>query len=139
MVIFNNTSADFVLIPADVLLKMIIILIELKIVQLCSYNVTEFNYNIYSKRSKSVLYQKMPKYVLESQKLTSLTGLTFSEALIAGVQNPPSEGYFFSNFSCMFLNLDIFFSNLICNCSNLLDLRNLQEQVKKTFCNQKLF
>ena len=77
---------------ADVLLKMIIILIELKIVQLCSYNVTEFNYNIYSKRSKSVLYQKMPKYVLESQKLTSLTGLTFSEALIAGVQNPPSEG-----------------------------------------------
>ena len=26
-----------------------------------------------------------------------------------------------------------------CNCSNFLDLRNLQEQVKKAFCYQKLF
>ena len=25
------------------------------------------------------------------------------------------------------------------NCSNLLDMRNLQEQVKKAFCYQKLF
>ena len=39
----------------------------------------------------------------------------------------------FSNFSCMFLNPNIF-SNLSSNCSNSLDLRNLQEQVKKTFC-----
>ena len=31
------------------------------------------------------------------------------------------------------------FSNLISNCSNVLDLRNLQEQVKKAFCYQKLF
>ena len=46
--------------------------------------------------------------------------------------------YFFSNFSCMFL-IPIFFSNLNYNCSNLLDLRNLQEQVKKAFCYQKLF
>ena len=30
-------------------------------------------------------------------------------------------------------------SNLNLNCSNLLDMRNLQEQVKKTFCYQKLF
>ena len=37
VVIFNNTSADFVLISADVLLKMIIILKELRILQLCSY------------------------------------------------------------------------------------------------------
>ena len=36
MIIFNNTSADFVLISADVLLKMIILLIELRIAQLCS-------------------------------------------------------------------------------------------------------
>ena len=36
----------------------------------------------------------------------------------------------FSNFSCMFLNPNNF-SNLNSNCSNLLDLRNLQEQVKK--------
>ena len=40
----------------------------------------------------------------------------------------------FSNFSCMFLN-----PNLNSNCSNLLDLRNLQEQVKKALCCQKLF
>ena len=44
----------------------------------------------------------------------------------------------FSNFSCMCLNLNIF-SNLGSNCSNLLDLRNLQEQVRKAFCYQKLF
>ena len=44
----------------------------------------------------------------------------------------------FSNFSCMFLNPNIF-SNLDYNCSNLLDLRNLQEQVKKAFFYQKLF
>ena len=33
----------------------------------------------------------------------------------------------------------IFFSNFNSNCSKLLDLRNLQEQVKKEFCYQKLF
>ena len=38
----------------------------------------------------------------------------------------------------MFLNPN-FFSNLNYNCSNLLDLRNLQKQVKKAFCHQKLF
>ena len=42
------------------------------------------------------------------------------------------------NFSCMFLNPNIF-SSLNSNCSNLLDVRNLQEQVKKAFCYQKLF
>ena len=36
MIIFNNTSADFVLISADVLLKIISILKELRIAQLCS-------------------------------------------------------------------------------------------------------
>ena len=38
----------------------------------------------------------------------------------------------------MFLNPNIF-ANLNSNCPNLLDLRNLQEQVKKAFCYQKLF
>ena len=38
----------------------------------------------------------------------------------------------------MFLNPNNF-SNLNTNCSNLLHLRNLQEQVKKAFCYQKLF
>ena len=45
---------------------------------------------------------------------------------------------YLSNFSCMFLNPNIF-SNLNTSCSNLSYLRNLQEQVKKSFCYQKLF
>ena len=47
VVIFNNTSADFALISADVLLKMITILKELRIVQLCSKNerTLELTYN----------------------------------------------------------------------------------------------
>ena len=48
------------------------------------------------------------------------------------------EIYSFSNFSCMFLNnsqlFPIFFSNLNSSCSNLSDMRNLQEQLKKAFC-----
>ena len=39
----------------------------------------------------------------------------------------------------MFLNSNIFFQFELYNCSNLLDMRNLQEQVKKTFCYHKLF
>ena len=44
----------------------------------------------------------------------------------------------FPNFSCMFLNPNTF-SNSNSNCSNSYDLRNLQEQVKKALCHQKLF
>ena len=40
----------------------------------------------------------------------------------------------FSNFSCIFLNPNIFFSNLNSNCSNLIAMKNLQEQVEKPFC-----
>ena len=43
----------------------------------------------------------------------------------------------FSKFSCF--EIPTFFSNLNLNCSNLSDMRNLQEQVKKAFCYQKLF
>ena len=39
----------------------------------------------------------------------------------------------FFNFSCMFPNPIIFF-NLNYDCSNSLEIRNLQEQVKKAFC-----
>ena len=38
MIIFNNIPANFILISADVLLKIILILSELRIAQLCSYN-----------------------------------------------------------------------------------------------------
>ena len=44
----------------------------------------------------------------------------------------------FLTFPACFL-IPIIFSNLNSNCSNLLDMRNLQEQVKKAFCYQKLF
>ena len=44
----------------------------------------------------------------------------------------------FSNFSCFFLNPRKC-SNLNYNCSNLLDMRDHQEQVKKAFCYQKIF
>ena len=43
----------------------------------------------------------------------------------------------FSNFSCIFLNPNNF-SNNNYNCSNLLDMRKLQKEVKKAFCYQKL-
>ena len=36
-------------------------------------------------------------------------------------------------------SIPIIFSSLNSNCSNLLDMRNLQQQVKKAFCYQKLF
>ena len=50
--------------------------------------------------------------------------------------NVPFEQHV-SFFSCMFLNPNIF-SNLNSNWSNLLDMINLQEQVKKAFCYQNL-
>ena len=45
---------------------------------------------------------------------------------------------YFSNFSCIFLNHNIF-SNFNSYCSNLSYLRNLQGQIKKGFFSQKLF
>ena len=49
-----------------------------------------------------------------------------------------SENMYFLTFSACF-SIPIIFSNLNYNCSNLLDMRNLQEQVKKAFCYQELF
>ena len=48
MIIFDNTSDDFVLISADVLLKMIIILKELRIAQLCIFNNTSADFVLIS-------------------------------------------------------------------------------------------
>ena len=48
---------------------------------------------------------------------------------------PSALNSFFSNI-CW---IPIIFSNLNSNCSNLWGMRNLQEQVKKAFCYQKLF
>ena len=44
----------------------------------------------------------------------------------------------FLTFPACFL-IPIIFSNWNSNCSNLLDMRNLKEQVKKAFCYPKLF
>ena len=46
--------------------------------------------------------------------------------------------FIFLMFSASFW-IPIIFSNLNSYCSNIFDLRNLQEQVKKAFCYQKLF
>ena len=46
--------------------------------------------------------------------------------------------FFFLTFPACF-SIPIIFSNLNSYCSNLSYLRNLQEQVKKAFCYQKLF
>ena len=46
--------------------------------------------------------------------------------------------YLFLTILCLFLNPKNF-SNLNSDCSNLLDMRNLQEQLKKAFCYKKLF
>ena len=48
------------------------------------------------------------------------------------------ENVHFLTFPAYFL-IPIFFCNLNANCSNLSDMRNLQEQVKNAFCYQKLF
>ena len=68
----------------------------------------------------------------ESYKIIS------NERLIAINQDPLGKKIFFLTFPACFY-IPIIFSNLNYNCSNLLDLRNLQEQVKKAFCYQKLF
>ena len=48
------------------------------------------------------------------------------------------EQIIFSNFSCMFLSPNCF-CQFELNCSNFIDLRNLQEQVKRVLCCKKLF
>ena len=76
------------------------------------------------------------KTVPENPTIANLMKLCLQERFLCDigllVTGSHAKVDFFSNFSCMFLNPNIF-SNLNSNCSNLLDLRNLQEQVKKTF------
>ena len=44
-----------------------------------------------------------------------------------------------NSFSTSCFLIPIVFSNLNSDCSNLLDMRNLQEQIKKAFCYQKKY
>ena len=66
--------------------------------------------------------------------------IVFSNNAVKRIQaSPLSQKCPFLNFSCMFLNPNNFLQ-FESNCSNLLDLRNLQEEVKKyPLCSQKLF
>ena len=52
--------------------------------------------------------------------------------------HPMIQVQLFSNFFTACFYIPFIFSNLISNCSKLLDMRNLQEQVKKAFCYKKL-
>ena len=62
-----------------------------------------------------------------------IASLTFGQKLRMFVWIKSLNEWTFSNFSCRILNPNIF-SILNHNCSNVLDLRNLHEQVKKAFC-----
>ena len=66
-------------------------------------------------------------------QIASLTSLTFGQKLRMFLWIKSLNEWTFSNFSCRFLNPNIF-SIMNHNCSNVLDLRNLHEQVKKAFC-----
>ena len=98
--------------------------------------------NEHSSRSHSVFLINVKQENLENQK--KLSGKLYLVDL-AGSEKVGKTGaevifiyiiftywkYYFSNFSCRFLNPNDFFFNLIFNCSHLIDVRNLQEQVKK--------
>ena len=87
-----------------------------------------------------------PSYVPGLSKALSIVDVSHIKVQSFGIsgnknrllQNDYMHGWLFSNFSCMFLNPNIFF-NLNSNCYNSLDKRNLQEQDKKASCYQKLF
>ena len=78
----------------------------------------------------------LTRFIKSDGNYLSNFGLIKKECIEVKTQSWETEllprQFIFSNFSCMFLNPNNF-SNLNLNCSNLLNLRNLQEQVKKTF------
>ena len=76
------------------------------------------------------------KYLLGLAQLTCLEPTVLLQ--VNKIFGPIVKHLIFLTFPACF-KIPIFFSNLNSNCSNLSDLRNLQEQVKKAFCYQKLF
>ena len=81
-----------------------------------------------SKIERAIEYFQVFKETLELRKNIFTTTKKYVEV----------HNMYFLTFPADFL-IPIIFSNLNSNCSDLLDLRNLQEQVKKAFCYQKLF
>ena len=94
----------------------------------------------------STIYGKWLSCLPDTQETLNMRILLLEKAKYFYFENKNNVQRIFSNFSCMFLNLNIF-SNLDSNCSNLLDLRNFQEQksillpqIVPTFhCLNKLF
>ena len=73
-----------------------------------------------------------------SQEIANLnTSLADKEKCFFVTPIPPGEIPFLTFPVCF--QIPIIFSNLNYNCYNILGMRNLQEQVKKAFCYQKLF
>ena len=64
------------------------------------------------------------------KKHSSVQSRFYSRLLFDPLSWGQTDHHLFSNFSCWFLN-PINFSHLNCNCSNLLNLKNHQEQFKK--------
>ena len=84
--------------------------------------------------------QKRPNLCTRTYWMTPNVRSQLNIILEKCICNFPMQEKNFSNFSCMFLSKSkIIFSNLTFNCSNLLDMTNLQERVKKAFCYQNLF
>ena len=72
MIIFNNTSAEFVLISADVLLKMITILKEMRITQLCSFKWTDFSDKLLL--DIQLIHSFMPNLILKPWMVSNTQG-----------------------------------------------------------------
>ena len=86
----------------------------------------------------STIYGKWLSCLPDTQETLNMRILLLEKAKYFCFENKNNVQRIFSNFSCMFLNPNIF-SNLNYNCSNLWEMRNLQEQVIKAFCYQTLF
>ena len=117
-----------------------------KSTSMASCNICSKLLKVHGGGTKSMHFHLKAKHSISVPKIMSR-----SLAQIGRKKNPqtlvPIHGMFmerrntkkvFSNFSCMFLSSNIF-SNFNSNCFNLLNLRNLQEQVKRAFCYQNFF
>ena len=80
---------------------------------------------------------KMSRYIIPYKKQKIVESNIWSELWKWDCKISVTKVHFLT-FPAFFL-IPIFFSNLNYNCYNLLVLRNLQEQVEKAFCIQKLY
>ena len=97
-----------------------------KVVRLASETFNYMRIDREKARAKKVIGEKFPKVGRHFNRMGLPPKVCYCE-----INN-------FLTFPACF-EIPIFFSNLNSNCFNLLYLLNLQEQVKKAFCYQKLF